>query len=218
MKIEAASTSHYEPVLPAAPLRAPTYSVESVLVPPQAPTFPLASKFFNWVWSWLRPLFSPFLPKEEPPPPIALDVVRTIQLAEAKKHAPWPITIAAKQATVAAVKWSVPIALQGSISWYLGQLPTFVGNQSVKYTKAAIEQIAKYTLPNISRLWVEGASLAISSASVWYAADRLGYPLGYIFLGLTVVNIAMLNSNIQKEAAQKRKQLSQMRMTGLVPS
>ncbi len=64
----------------------PSYSTESTLVSPYAPTFPRLSRFFTWLWDWIRSFFqSPEKPKPAPAPsPAAL---QAIQIAQAEKEA-----------------------------------------------------------------------------------------------------------------------------------
>jgi hypothetical protein len=210
MRVEPSSSPPPAPQLSAEQLRPSTYSVESVLVPPQAPTFPRLARFFSWLWSWVRPLFFLCLPKKEPDKtaPPAPDVVQTIQAAQAKKNAPSLIDNAIDDLL------STGNIMGAAFAKYFRNIPTFVAQKSVTATQAAIEYIAKYTFPNFAPHWIKGTSFAIASVSVWYASNRLGYPMGWLYLGFTAFNVYnVVNQGLAQKQADRNQRI-QRRMAG----
>lgn len=191
-----------------APVRGEGYSLESTLVPPQAPTFPLLSRFFNYLWSWVSPLFSLFRSNKKAKPPPAPDVLRAIHTAQVKKYAPY------KMAFKTVKEHIVPTAFPGALAWYFNHLPSFVAQQGVKATTATIEYAARYLFPTLSSLRVKGTSLVAASAIAWVAAEKLGYPMGKLYLFFTVVSVISLRSQdiAQNQADQIRR--FRMRMVG----
>ncbi len=176
----------------------PSYSTESTLVSPYAPTFPRLSRFFTWLWDWIRSIFqSPEKPKPAPAPsPAAL---QAIQIAQAEKEAAsesWLDTptlgIGLLGVSLCYWQWErvhpIATAIPGKIMAIPGVLwsmvPSMIATAANSALNSKIEQKARQYLPAATPGWmIKGASLTAASAAVWYTSDYLGYPMGQAYLG-----------------------------------
>lgn len=177
------------------PPRPRTFSTESVLVSPFAPTFPRLSHFFTWIWSYLRPLFSFFIPKKEPEPAPSPSPEVLQALADPKQKPLPPEELP---------KWVIPSLLAGGaglIYWKGSAMvdlakkvpelvwsyaPPLIINLSspgfVTHGQPLIEQIAQKTIGGPS--WVlKSASFTLASYTALQISSYCGYPLGSMFLG-----------------------------------
>lgn len=185
------------------------YSAESVLVSPHAPSFPRLARFFTWLWSYLRILFSCLLPKEkakEPAPALSAEVLRLIAKAWQKEQPapppPAPDAMASSSTwknyaglagAAALLYWqrknisSFVTAIPNKVFWIaktivIDQLPTMAATTAIKKSQPKIEQIVQriFSAP----AWIaKSAGLTIPAACIWYASHHLGYPLGQFYLG-----------------------------------
>ena len=203
MKVERAISA--PPVslhLPAA--RPVDYSTESTLVSPHAPSFPRLAKLFSWLWSILRSLFSFCLPKEEPPAPVAppspeiLQMVAKVWKKEPTPPLPPPAPIVPPPILQPAVTAVGLYYLRGAIqktgyheqpgfiggvaAFVTANFPLIIANNCANVAASTFERIASKTAPTISNLKVKTVSRILANGAVWYAANQLGCPLGYLFL------------------------------------
>lgn len=177
------------PILP----QRPSFSAESTLVSPYAPTFPRLSRFFNWLWSWLRSFFqSPEKPKAAPTPsPETLQAIRNAE----KETGSWfdPTTIGIGLAGVGFCYWQwervypIASAIPGKIlaipALIWSTVPSMIAIQANTVLTSKIEQKGRAYLPTAPAWMIKGASLTAASAAVWYTTNYLGYPMGQAYLG-----------------------------------
>lgn len=178
----------------------------STLVSPHAPTWGgFVASCLKWVWEKVSLFFRWFLPKKkESPSPIPPEIVLTHRKAQAEKKAhqnPLPSLI-------------IGGAISGGFSWLMGTNQPFVmyvANRTTTGSAYVLEKIANYILPSVSIHRKKVGSLAIATSVVWIGADRLGYPLGYLFLismGITANGI--LSQGNAQEKEKKLLRLSQL--------
>ncbi|MBS0629321.1 MAG: hypothetical protein JSS30_03745 [Verrucomicrobia bacterium] len=171
-----------------------SYSTESTLVSPFAPSFPRLARFVTWFWNWIR---SFFIKKEAPkqPPTPSLEALRAIQLAQAEKEANSESlinapTIGLGLAGIGLCYWQwerlYPLATGAagkimaipSLLW--SAVPSMLAIQTTTMINSRIERKIEPYMPQ----WIaKGASLAATSAAVWYTSNYLGYPMGQAYLG-----------------------------------
>lgn len=187
-----------------APPRPRTFSTESVLVSPFAPSLPSFSRFFNWLWSYIRPLFSFFIPKKEPEPAPAPSSAVLQALTNPKQKPPPPVELPT---------WAIPSALAGGaglIYWQgsnivsfataaggkiVSQVPMMIANAiatgTVNNGHKLVEQVAQKTIGGPPWM-VKSASLMLTSYAVSQISDYFGYPMGRMFWVMTAFNTARL--------------------------
>lgn len=229
MKVEPATSASPPVPLPSIAARPVDYSAESTLVlrklnsctlgfdaaescknldygaliSPHAPSFPRLARFFSWLWSLLRSLFSFCLPREDEPAPIAPPSPEILQMAAKvwKKEPPTtpppapelPPPILQPAATAVglylfrgAIHWTGvherPGFIGGVVSLGTSSFPLLIANNCRTAVASTFERIAHQAAPTISKLKVKMVSHIAAAGTVWLVANQLGSPLGYFFL------------------------------------
>lgn len=190
MRVQSSPITPLPVSVTSAPPRTGTFSTESVLVSPFAPSLP---RFFHWLWSYIRPLFSFLIPKKEPEP-APTPSPQVLQALADPRQKPSP--------PVALPKWVIPSALAGGVGliyWQrsniasiaTNQVPVLIANTAVDRGHKLIEQVAQKTLGGPAWM-VKSASLMLTSYAVSHISDYFGYPMGRMFWVMTTFNTARL--------------------------
>ncbi|NGX37906.1 MAG: hypothetical protein K1000chlam2_01074 [Chlamydiae bacterium] len=207
------------PAQPAAAVALPQPSYETVLISPQAPTWPRSiARFFQQVWDFLIGLFR----KKTPPPKEEFQptprVIQTVHQSELEKQQ--------KQIQMLTrVTTGIPLALFSYFCWRDGVLSTFQNalvnaapNIALLSSAKAINRCARFVLPNSSPHLLKGASLAIAAPVIWQAAEYLvraeylKHPLGQSFAWITALQILNCGYQAYQEAQQQKSQRIQARV------
>ena len=186
----------------------PQPSYDTLLISPEAPTWPHAiAQLFQRLWSWIISLLGKKTaapPKEEfRPAPDVAQVIRQYQVAQKAKPRN-PIKVTLGQAV-----------LPAAFSWWqkdLYPLSAFVSNKTLSASAEALQRCASYVFPNTSPQFIKGTSLAIVAPIIWHAADYLGYPQGKLFAIVTAVQIIGTLFQAHVTAQQQQFQRIQARM------
>jgi hypothetical protein len=82
-----------------------------------------------------------------------------------------------------------PGYIGGAVALITANFPLIIANNCANAAAATFERIANQTAPTISKLKVKTISRILANGGVWYAANQLGCPLGYLFLINTALQV-----------------------------
>lgn len=185
--------SYPAPEAPRAQTVSPTAA--STLVSPHAPTFPRLSRLIASIWNWIRSFFVKIEEPKQGPSPEVLRAIAARQAASAPLLDRETAAIGLVGAALCYWHWEKVSTFAMQIPGHLIAIPTFIASmiptiiaiQSTSALKTRVETTARAHLPRAIPTWlIRGASVAASSAAVWYASRSIGYGLGQAYLGYLI--------------------------------